>query len=123
MKKRILPLAIILLAIFLGFRIISTQIERNQTKNPPLITSNHLQLAEFKIEGMTCLPCMKGAQFSLIATKGVIDVEMNIDGSKTSGQIIYDLEKIKIDDIIEKIKPYQLEVISDNSTNITNLNK
>lgn len=56
----------------------------------------------FSIEGMHCGSCAAGIQMLLQSTEGIINA--SADYSKKTGEVEFDEEKIKLEDIVKAVQ-------------------
>ena len=66
---------------------------------------------ELKISGMTCPSCADVIEEVLIKKAGVLRAEVSYEEGKAA--VLFNPDKISVDEIIETIKPYKAEVISE----------
>ena len=76
-----------------------------------LVNERPISGVELKISGMTCPSCADVIEEVLIKKAGVLRAEVSYEEGKAA--VLFNPDKISVDEIIETIKPYKAEVISE----------
>ncbi|MFQ6124876.1 MAG: cation transporter [Candidatus Heimdallarchaeota archaeon] len=71
----------------------------------------NLRQATLRIHGMTCPSCANAVEALLKQEEGMIRV--NVDYSKRIARVVYDADKITIEEIMEVIQPYTATIAID----------
>ena len=75
------------------------------------VDAQSLRGVELKISGMTCPSCAEVIEEMLGEEAGIVRAEVSYENAKAV--VIFDPGKISVDDIVEKVKPYKAEVVSE----------
>jgi copper chaperone CopZ len=83
--------------------------------------SNSFNEVKLKIDGMTCMSCVKNIESHIIKLDGIQSVTVDLKGS--SGLFVFDSSSIAIDEIIENVEDMGFDAkvwsSSDNSNKIS----
>lgn len=126
MNKTFIFITIVLVLVVVSFRLVAHNFRPTATIQAT--NTDNLRHLVLKIEGMYCTSCPYNVERALKDTSGVIDATVGFVGKKIingtvecRGEVIYDKTKINLDKLIQKILPYKGEILSDDSTQSTNL--
>ena len=88
----------------------STRGDKKVLENPETYRT-----VELKITGMTCPGCADVLERLLIKKTGVVNAD--VDYESGYARVVFDPAQISVDEIVETLKPYEVEVISELEVN------
>lgn len=125
-KKIIIAAVILIVAGFIGFRLVT----HNPSRVAPAETVNqaNLHYLALKIDGMYCASCPYNVENALKDSAGVVNVTVGFVGKEIvngtvegRGEIIYDVSKTNPNNLIQAILPYKGTMLTDEKTLSTQL--
>lgn len=117
MKKLLFIILILGVATFGGMAVsrnVSGARGNKMTTVLSTINGQQLRKAELAIEGMWCVSCATGAEYSLKAIDGIEDAYVGFtDNLGGEGWVVYEKGKVTEEQIIQAVEPYKATIVTD----------